>query len=153
MKSVIGKLNLVLFGILFAIPISVFFIKSLNLFESGIGQLLLLFTVSFTFFVFWIKSYKITFREDKIFYKSIFNEETSVELSEIGRVKYKSGGSTHYERKSKLYPKILLYFSSIGEKRLIEITLNVFSYTDLQKFYDLLESADKIPFKGNLRKR
>ena len=153
LKSVIGKLLLVMFGILFAFNISICLIKSRNFFEVGIGQLLLLLAICFAFFVFWIKSYKVAFRENKLIYKSIFVKQTSIELSEIKTVKYQSGGLNHYEKKSKLYPKILLYPLSSEKIGLIEITLNVFNHNDLQKFYDLLESINKFPLKSNVRKK
>ena len=153
LKSVIGKLFLVIFGILFAFYIWICLVKSRNFFEDGIGQLLLMLAVCFAFFVFWIKSYKVAFRENRLFYKSIFNKETSIELSEIKKAKYQSGGLNYHEKKSKLYPKILLYPLSRGKMGLIEVTLNVFNHTDLQKFYDLLESIGKFPLKRNVRKK
>ncbi len=149
LKSVIGKLMLVVFGFLFAVPITVFVFKSCNFFECGIGQVLLLISIFFAVFIFWVKSYKITFQNNRLSYKSVFTKETSIELSEIKRAKYQSGGANYYEEKFNLYPKIILYPSAKGKNGSAEITLNIFQENDLQKFYELMDSINKLPFKRN----
>lgn len=152
-KSVIGKLFLFFFGFLFAVPVSVYLIKSCDLFDCGIGQGLLVIAGSFIFFVVWIKSYEIALSENILSYKSIFQKKVLFKIDEIERVKYQGGGQHYEEKKFKLYPKILLYPSMRGKKGLMEITLNVFNNNDLQKLYDLLESIDKSPFKRNVGKK
>jgi len=153
LKSLIAKLFIVISGISFAPLIATLLFKSGNIFESGNAQLCLIIAALFTVFIFWIKSYKIVFRENKLSYKSVFSEEASIKLSEIKRAKYKAYGSTYYETRHKLYPKIFLYPSARGKENSIEITLSVFNKDDLQKLYDLLDSIDKLPFKRNAGKK
>lgn len=153
LKSFIAKLFIVISVISFVPLIAAFFFKSGNIFESGYAQMFLIMATLFTVFIFWIKSHKIVFQENKLSYKSVFSEEASIELTEIKRAKYKGNASTYYETRYKLYPKILLFPLARGKKGSIEITLSVFNRTDLQKLYDLLDSIDKTPFKRNAGKK
>src|SRR5215218_8546877 len=95
LKSFIAKLFIIISGISFAPLIAALLFKSGNIFESGYVHLCLIIAALFTVFIFWIKSYKIVFRENKLSYKSVFSEEASIKLSEIKRAKYKGSASTY----------------------------------------------------------
>ena len=146
LNTTIGKLFLLIFGVIFTFSFSVFLVKLLN--DSlYIWQVPSIVIILFLFFLVWIFSHRLAVSNGTILYRSLMSK-TSVKLSEIKRVKYLNTYRSYSER-GKLYPKIVLSPSAKGENGSVEITLSVFSYEDLQRFYALLESLEKLPFKRN----
>ena len=151
LKSVIGKLFTVIFLIFSAFCFIALILEPYRVIHSKFWGIPLMLILFFTLFGFWIFSQKITVYDRTIEYKYLISRQ-SVKLSDIKRTKYLSSYRNHSER-WKNHPRIILYPSMKEDNDSIDISLIVFRKEDLQNFFDLLESIDKLPFKRNVGKK